>query len=570
MLRSSLRRELLIPFILLIIGVSTAIGWVSVKAGSEAVMTLTQRILTDMVNRIGNATEKHLDGALIALESVAPSPAYLPREQIFSDAMPSLEEKFWAASGLFMSVNNYVYYGGRDGRFVGVYRISNNTVQLFWRNPDEDVRHVYQVNSIGDRSLLLRSDQFDPRQRPWYQAAMNSDKPVWSKIYNNYSFQYPTVTLAKAVYKDNHEFIGVVATDLTLKEISNFLRRLEISKNGVAYIVDADGYVIATSGQELPEQLINGKPQRLRAVDMKTPLISGTYRKILNQGNLNANILSVDLAGESIDVVASPLGNKQGLQWTTVVAIPRSEYMSTVHQSFMQSLVIAIACVIFALTIGLTVVQRVVGDIRKLTNAVASFGNGEPIQELHIHRNDEIGTLADTFVEMENRLRFDKLTQVANREALFTQIDYLQKNAKQNEQSQAGFCLLFVDLDRFKFINDHYGHDAGDKVLIIIAARLRAAIRETDLVARYGGDEFVLLIKDTPSAADIENLVEKICQVVEQPILSDTLVLQVGASIGWASCPEDGKDYMRLLKIADSRMYNRKRDRKAATIVQIA
>jgi diguanylate cyclase (GGDEF)-like protein len=115
----------------------------------------------------------------------------------------------------------------------------------------------------------------------------------------------------------------------------------------------------------------------------------------------------------------------------------------------------------------------------------------------------------------------------------------------------------------FKQVNDNYGHDAGDKVLVIIAARLRAAIRDTDEVARYGGDEFVLLIKDTRHAIDIDHMVDKISAVVEEPIALENAVVDVGASIGWASFPEDGDDYMRLIKIADSRMYNRKRDRKS-------
>ncbi|MCH8617969.1 diguanylate cyclase [Undibacterium sp. TS12] len=566
MSRSSLRRELVIPITVLVIGVSAAIGWVSMKAGTDAVYTLTQRILVDMVMRINHATEKHLDGAIIALESVAPSTTNLPKAQAFSPDLKSLEEKFWAASGLFMDVNNYVYFGGRDGRFVGVYRISKEMVQLFWREPDWNKRMVFRVNHVGDRSNVLRTDDFDPRLRPWYKAAQDSEKPVWSKIYNNFSFHYPTITLAKAVYQENHEFAGVMATDLTLKELSNFLRKLEISKNSVAYIVDADGYIIATSGQELPERTVNGVPERMRAVDMKTPLISETFQKLANLKLSATQTQAMELSSGTTDVAISPLGNRQGLNWMTVVAVPRADFMSSINQGFLQSMVIALACIIFALTIGLTIVERVIRDIRKLTAAAEKFGNGEPMPSLQIRRTDEIGTLAQTFVEMENKLRYDKLTQVANRESLFTQINYLQKQALENPGGSEGFTLLFIDLDRFKFINDNHGHDAGDKVLVIIAARLRSAIRDTDEVARYGGDEFVLLLKDTRNSIDINNMVEKICSIVEQPISIEDAVVSVGVSIGWACFPEDGKDYVRLLKIADSRMYNRKRDRKAGIV----
>ena len=573
MSRSSLRRELVTPITAVVIGVAIAIGWVSMKAGSDAVYALTQRVLVDMVCRINVATEKHLDGALTALESIAPSTAHSPREHDFNPDLNILEEKFWTASGLFMDVNNYVYFGGKDGRFIGVYRISQSDVKLFLRDTNDQSRHVYQVNAVGDRSQLLRSDEFDPRKRPWYQIARNSEIPVWSGIYNNFSFHYPTITLAKAVYEKNHQFSGVVATDVTLKELSSFLRKLEISKNSVAYIVDEDGYIVATSGKEIPERAVNGMPERMRAVDMKTELISGTYSQ-LSQRNIKSNVKApetheFDLPMGTIDLAISPLGTKQGLHWQTIVAVPRSDFMSSINQGFLQSVVIAIACIIFALTIGLTIVERVIRDIRKLTAAAEKFGNGEAMPKLDIRRTDEIGILAQTFTEMENKLRFDKLTQVANRESLFAQINHLQMMAKEHPENCSGFTLLFVDLDRFKNVNDNYGHDAGDKVLMITAARLRSAIRDTDEVARYGGDEFVLLLKNTKSSIDIHNMVEKISVLVEEPIALEHAIVGIGASIGWASFPEDGDDYVRLIKIADSRMYNRKRDRKTASIVHV-
>jgi diguanylate cyclase (GGDEF)-like protein len=392
---------------------------------------------------------------------------------------------------------------------------------------------------------------------------MNSDKPVWSKIYSNYVTHVPTITLAKAVFKEDHEFIGVIATDVTLNELSRFLRKLEVDQNSVAYIVDEDGYIVATSGMELPEKNDRDFPERMLAREMKTPLIGETARQLAGKDLPVSQTLQLQTSLGAVEVAVSRLGRKQGLNWTTVVVVPRADFMSGINKGFMQSMVIAIACIIFALTIGLTIVERVIRDIRKLTAAVKRFGDGEPLTDLKIQRTDEIGILAQTFSEMENKLRFDRLTQVANREYLFSQINYLQKQAKLKARDFDGFTLLFIDLDRFKLVNDSYGHDAGDQVLVIIAARLRAAVRDTDEVARYGGDEFVLLLKETKSSIDINIMVEKIISVVEKPIALDNVIVSVGASIGWASFPEDGDDYVRLIKMADSRMYHKKRDRKS-------
>ena len=570
MSKSSLRRELVIPIMVLVIGVSAAIAWVSVKAGTDAVNAFSQRVLVDLVNRISTASERHLDGALIALESIAPSAKNAPKMQIFSDDLTTLEPKLWAASGLFMDINNYVYYGGADGRMIGVFRIAPDFVELYWREKGVAPRKVFKVATPGDRGELLRTDQYDPRTRPWYQSAIHEDKPVWSKIYNDFTSKEPTVTLAKAVFRENQSLVGVVATDVTLKVLSDFLRAMDISKNGVAYIIDAEGYIVATSANEMPVRNINGKIERLLAGEMKTPLIREIHQKsydwqrqILNGDKGIASTQQLELNSGTVSIAVSSLGSKQGLSWITVVAVPRDDFMSDIKQGFLQSVAIAIACIIFALTIGLTIVERVIRDIRKLTAAAKRFGDGEPLTDLNIRRTDEIGILAQTFSEMENKLRFDRLTQVANRESLFSQINYLQKQAKLKMPGYDGFTLLFIDLDRFKLINDSYGHDAGDKVLVIIAARLRAAIRETDEVARYGGDEFVLLLKETKSSIDVNNMVEKIINLVEEPIALDDVVVCVGASIGWANFPDDGDDYVRLIKVADSRMYHKKRDRKS-------
>lgn len=571
--KSSLRRALVFPIAILLIGVSAAIAWISLKAGTDAVQTITQRVLIDMVKRISSATEHHLEDAMIALESLDPDPKHVPKVPRFSQDLKVLESKLWVASGLFMDVNNYVYYGGADGRMVGVFRIRDDFVELYWHEPGAEKRDVFRINAPGERAELLRSDQYDPRTRPWFRAAAASETPVWSHIYNDFTSAEPTVTLAKAVRQPDHTLLGVLATDVTLKVLSDFLRTLEISKNSVAYIIDSDGYIVATSSAESAVRRVNGAPERLLASEMKTPLISDTYKKSFQwqqqvlQGKPSlAPTQQLELEMGTVDVAVTLLGERQGLKWLAVVAVPRSDFMSGINQGFVQSILIAVAFILVALTIGLTIVERVIGDLRRLTGAAEKFGNGEPMPVLDISRNDEIGILAETFIEMENKLRFDKLTQVANRESLFAQIHYLQRKHEENPSEMDSFTLLFVDLDRFKLINDNYGHHAGDQTLIVIAGRLRSAVRDTDVVARYGGDEFVLLLKDTRHAMDIQQMMEKISALVEEPITLEEAVVSVGVSIGWASFPDDGDDYLRLVKIADGRMYSRKRDRQSNQI----
>ena len=120
------------------------------------------------------------------------------------------------------------------------------------------------------------------------------------------------------------------------------------------------------------------------------------------------------------------------------------------------------------------------------------------------------------------------------------------------------FALLFLDLDRFKAVNDAFGHAAGDELLQVVADRLRARLRRGDLLARLGGDEFLvgLLGLDPATAADEAAAVAGQLQAaLTEPVLLGTTTVQVQASIGVSVHPEDGAEFGPLLHEADARMY---------------
>jgi diguanylate cyclase (GGDEF)-like protein len=370
------------------------------------------------------------------------------------------------------------------------------------------------------------------------------------------------------VYGADKTLAGVMATDVTLKMLTDFLRTLEVSRNGVAFVVDEEGFIIASSGQEMPFKMANSVPERMRAEEMKTQLIRDAYAQISGWKNGAAPLTSLltsqfSTQSGTVEMAAARLGQKYGVNWLTVVAVPQADFMEGVTRSLYQGVSIAGICVITALVLGLANLNRVLSDIRTLTHAVQKVGNGEPLPALNIRRRDEIGQLAQTFSEMEHNLRIDKLTAVFNRESLHSQIYFLQRQATQEASGQSGFALLFIDLDNFKKINDQHGHDAGDQVLVTVAARLKEAVRISDVVARYGGDEFVVLLKGVIAVDDVIAADEKIRAVVEEPIMLDHSAVKVGVSLGWALFPHDGQDCKALLKVADIRMFEAKKNRKA-------
>ncbi|WP_049621488.1 putative bifunctional diguanylate cyclase/phosphodiesterase [Frateuria defendens] len=147
----------------------------------------------------------------------------------------------------------------------------------------------------------------------------------------------------------------------------------------------------------------------------------------------------------------------------------------------------------------------------------------------------------------------DALTGLPNRLLFNDRLDTILREARRTGES---FALLFVDLDRFKQINDSYGHAAGDQVLREVTRRLTGSIRASDTVARYAGDEFIVVLRHVVKSEDVLRVAEKIVQVMEAPLTLDgTPPLQVTTSIGISFYPDDAADADTLLKHADQAMY---------------
>ncbi|MBN9449543.1 MAG: EAL domain-containing protein [Bosea sp.] len=155
---------------------------------------------------------------------------------------------------------------------------------------------------------------------------------------------------------------------------------------------------------------------------------------------------------------------------------------------------------------------------------------------------------------IEQMARFDELTGLANR---FEFNGQLAEAFKKQERTGQAFALLYIDLDGFKQVNDNLGHDIGDKVLVQTAARLKAAIRQSDMLARFGGDEFVLILP----AADVDTvriIAQRMIEAMGRAFELDTKTVYVTASIGIALAPTDGANPADLLRHADTALYKAK------------
>jgi len=198
-----------------------------------------------------------------------------------------------------------------------------------------------------------------------------------------------------------------------------------------------------------------------------------------------------------------------------------------------------------------------------------------------ISSSDELGSLGRRFNELLKRIEIwqggintelaqaqqtsEQLTQLALHDSLtglpnrlyFSQL--LSSMVAHSRQHQQHLALLFIDLDNFKYVNDHFGHEAGDALLVLVGQRLSAVLRCEDKLCRLGGDEFALLLPAQSSLAATRQVCQRLLAQIREPLLINEVAMPVGISVGVALCPEHSDEPATLLQLADEAMYVAKR-----------
>ncbi|WP_299539651.1 sensor domain-containing diguanylate cyclase [uncultured Herbaspirillum sp.] len=569
--RSSLQRLFILPFIFLMVCLMLTIGWFLYRAGDDATEVLARNALTEVMGRVSQAITRQTMGARETLNVIAPPPVppaeagQAPAALPFPKSRKELEDRLWLANSLF-DAPSYVYFGGADGSFLGIKQEQPSLFMYSVREPGEK-NFVYYLRGPGTEMKLTAVQDYEPRKRPWYLQAVQQGRETWSPVYVDYRNKAIVgINLSKPIYAEDGSLLGVANSSIGLQQLTDLLRQVPLSAQGVAFVTELKGDMVATSLDEPIYQAGEGggEPLRLNASQSSSLLVRQAYEEVRRYLSVHPGepdrlvLLGARSQGSKIEVAFRLVRDPAGLAWLAISAAPRSDFLGSVTSGVYQTLVLGLMAVCLTFVIGFLLLRWVLRDISKLTLAAKSIGNGSPFPALNIDRNDEIGQLAQSFVEMERNLRTDRLTNVLNRDSLIAQIDFRRRNSSQAVPLH--FALLFIDLDRFKAVNDEYGHDEGDKVLIAIADRLQHSLRHDDSVARFGGDEFVVYLHGVTEMEVARSIADKIRHAVNKPIEGrDGQRYTVDASVGVSLYPDDGLDVETLLRVADSRMFDQKR-----------
>jgi diguanylate cyclase (GGDEF)-like protein len=575
----SLRHWLTVPYVALVLGVALTVGTLSYVTGRQAVDSLSEKLLLETADRIGQAVDRHVVGSMAALEAAFPDGLAAPAA-LESD-LAALRRRFWIATSLHLDPNNYVYYGNRAGQFFGLWRHSRTEAELRVKLKADEPRSISGFIGLDGALVepVTEASVFDPRLRPWYKAGQANSSHTWTSIYIDYRTTELVATRARRVLDARGEFAGVVATDMSLRGLHDFLRRLRLSSNGVALIIERDGSLIASSHSASVARDASGSNKRINVSTGGDAMERAAFEAVKKSGMaLTPGSTTLDFEGpdgQPATMAFAQVKDAVGLDWIVAVAVPRSDLMGGIPRNVTRTVAIAAAAAFLAALLGLGILRWITRDLARLATAARLIGGqsvGQATQHspqelvLPVHRKDEIGALAECFSQMQQRLRTDHLTGLVNRDAISRRVDE-RISLHRRAGDQKTFALLFIDLDDFKLVNDRWGHETGDRVLIEIGQRLRAHTRSTDMVARFAGDEFVVLLDSVDGTAMAEQLRDKIHHALSQPLFGMAAAvgapLPVSGSVGLAVYAAGDTDAQAMLRRADADMYLRKAAGKA-------
>ena len=239
--------------------------------------------------------------------------------------------------------------------------------------------------------------------------------------------------------------------------------------------------------------------------------------------------------------------------------VPEKEFMAPVIDAIKTLLLTGFIIIILSIFQATRTAKNITAPILKLYHRVKSSTAEKDVLCSPLGSNDELEDLAQAFDERTLMLQYqaehDSLTDLPNR-LLF--LDRLRQSIKKAERDDTKLAVLFIDLDRFKEVNDAYGHAMGDELLQVVASNIKKALRKTDTIARLGGDEFAVMLVDIHNVDLVVDLTQKLIEIFKDPLILEQNQFFITCSLGIAVYPFNGITPEELVKNADAAMYRAK------------
>jgi len=525
-------------FIGLIILQSLAVGIIMLRQhgmGEEILLVHAKEMMQRLADGAIYNTSHHLQTA----ENAARVTQGLIKSSILDPKNNSSFEKYLLEQLKHHESFSGFTYGDQTGDFLYVARRrspggASYLTKLIVVVNGEKQEHVIQRDShfIPHKREGI-CDNYDPRTRPWYQA-FRQQKLLWTAPYIFYTSRDPGITVSIPVFNTKSELTGAVGVDIEINSLSQFLARRKISPHSAAFIVGRGGALAAHSNINLIKKIDEeGHPQLLNITELKNESVLTKLWSIIQ--DLDDDVLlqgsTIDFAvdGEKYLAVVRSFPKNSRWPWIMTVFAPENDFIGIFRKARQKKLVEALLY-----SIGITLL---------------------------------LFLLAARFLKPVRRLlhyaHFDPMTNLYNRRAFF---EHCEKKEAQARANNTPLCLAMADVDGFKRINDTYGHGVGDELLIAIAGRLRGALSDNDLIGRFGGEEFIILLTDTDANQGV-NVCERLrWAIADSPIRTAAGQINITVSLGIAQVSKDS-DLQESINEADRALLKAKSQGKNCVVL---
>ena len=406
--KTTLRTILTIPFLLQIFAAVGLTGYLSFRNGQKAVDTLVTQLLEEVSNRIEERLNNYLEKPYL-ITRINVNAANLGHLNWQNSA--AIEQHLWQQIKLFDTVSD-IYVGNKDGKIIGVLRNSDD--QLVTKVSEGfPKRSFYLLDEQGNRTQLLKvQPYYNSLVRPWYKAAVKSGESTWSEIYAFAKSGALGMTASEPFYDDQGNLQGVMAVDLNLSGISEFLNQLKISPSGQTFIIERTGRLVASSTLEESFRLSENESQAQQrgVLESKDSLILATAEYLTKQFDSIEQINSpqklqflFNSKRQFIQVL--PYSNQRGLDWLVVVVVPAEDFMAQINANRRSTILLCLVALLIASLVCLNTTDWVIQPIKRLNKAAKTIAQGKWDQKLEIERSDELGELAQVFNSMTGQLQ---------------------------------------------------------------------------------------------------------------------------------------------------------------------
>lgn len=427
-----LRLVLVVPFLLQTFAVVGVIEWLSIRNGKKAIDRLANQLMEKVVANVEQHVRGFADTPHLFLQI---NESGIKTGSLDLENFPVLQQNFWYQTQLSAAVP-YIYYGKENGEFLGVRKELDGTTTLRIRTTSTAPnRNIYRLDATGKRKELIKTHEYDPRLRPWYQKAVAAGKPTWSSIYVFATPPSLGITPVTPIYNRAGELQGVLATDLTLGEISNFLRQLEVGKSGQVFVMERSGEIIASSADEQPVIETDGEEKRLMATESSELLIREAVGSLLAKFESFEDIsisqqLAFEVDGKRQLLQVLPFRDDRGLDWLVVVVVPVADFMAEIDANTRLTIMLcllALAVVSLFGTIAAGWIGRPIQELaraaweladKSLLRGGTELGSDRDCPKVKPSRILELAILAESFNRMAEQLQlsFQQLEEHSRRQ----------------------------------------------------------------------------------------------------------------------------------------------------------